>query len=223
MTLPDVRAAGGESGSTSATARPFDSISDKRTRHTGPAASRSSARDRSGIPRIDRPSRRKFWQWYGCGIQDVYREHVQQYLRFQGQTPNVSGVGPGNVPDRQMVASVSCPNELRQQRKVEVLNHHHGTVATRFRGTRREFGIHLFVGMPIGGPERGPYVHQVAEWPETLVGKKSKLPCSCRGQPGAPQRVRWIVGGTRLIERSTVSRSAVPAPWAIQVARAMPA
>ena len=133
----------------------------------------------------------------GMKTEDIRRQHVQQYLALPRTDAERFRVGPGNVPE-QGDGGLGYPgaNEPRQQREVKILNQHDGTVGFRFRRDHvREFGVDLFVGVPIGGSERGPHVGEMTQRPQALIRESIVIALFLLGrEPHPPQGIGGIVG-----------------------------
>ena len=70
----------------------------------------------------------------GVEAQDVGREHVQENLPLPRTDAERLGVRPGDMPEQGDGGLGNFrAHELRQQREVKILDHHHGTVGVRLR------------------------------------------------------------------------------------------
>jgi hypothetical protein len=154
----------------------------------------------------------------GLESQDAAAKQSFQQFGAPGANAQAFGVRPGDVPEGDDGgAGQAFANQARGQGEVVVLHQHHGIVGFGFLAHGLgEFAIDRFVGGPVVAAEERPHVGQVAQRPQTFVGKAVVVAALfLGGEPHAAQGIGFLVGRhAHVILRSTDSRSAVPLPWA---------
>ena len=129
----------------------------------------------------------------GVKSEDAAAKHSLEQFHPPRADCKCLGIGPRDVPEgHDRCVGQPLADELRQERKVVILDEHDRVVGLGFVHYRlREQPVDLLVVLPVAAAKHGPHVRDVAQRPQALVGKTAVVAGFLLfRQPYATDRIR---------------------------------